>query len=533
MWSPRHHSPGVTRPWLLGTLLLGVLVGLLVSRRVTAQAAPVTFVYLRGADTIATEVVTPGDGLVKGVLSYRGQPRLEWEQQRTPLRLTLEVFAAGSPAGAVPLQVASFVPRGDSMAVEVGSRGAMRPQVVPARAGAVALINSSLLHSALLSQLARETGRATMPLLLTQGAQLLEATFVRSGDTTTMTIAGMAMHIVWADGIPTEVRVPAQNLRAVRSSGSLAPLRETPVSYEAPADAPYASEHVSISTARGYTLAGTLTKPKAATGPVPVVVTISGSGQQDRDSRLPSVAGYAPFRDIADTLGRRGIAVLRFDDRGVGASGGRTGLDSATSRDFADDVQSVVHYLRLRPDVAPERIALVGHSEGGLIAPMVAVDDPRIRAVILLAGPAYPGRRILEFQNANAIRSVPQLTEAQRDSLRRTVPGALDSLQRSNRWLRYFMTTDPLVMARRVQQPVLILQGDTDQQVTPEQADTLAAAMRAAGNRRVTMQRFAKTNHLLLDDPSGAPGGYAALTKTRVRKDVLGALADWAVQTLR
>jgi dipeptidyl aminopeptidase/acylaminoacyl peptidase len=95
------------------------------------------------------------------------------------------------------------------------------------------------------------------------------------------------------------------------------------------------------------------------------------------------------------------------------------------------------------------------------------------------------------------------------------------------------MTTDPLVTARRVKQPVLILQGDTDMQVTPEQADTLAAAMRRAGNRAVTLRRFPATNHLFLADSSGAPTGYARLTATRVRREVLGTLADWVVRTLR
>jgi dipeptidyl aminopeptidase/acylaminoacyl peptidase len=262
------------------------------------------------------------------------------------------------------------------------------------------------------------------------------------------------------------------------------------------------------------------------------VVTISGSGPQDRDSRIPIVRDYAPFRDIADTLGRRGIAVLRYDDRGVGQSGGTGALrDTATSEDFADDVLSVVNYLRLRRDIDGARIILAGHSEGGLIAPIAAAKDPRVRAVILMAGPAINGRRILEYQNENGIRAA-SVSEAQRDSLRRTVPAALDSIARSNRWMRYFMNTDPLAVARRVKQPVLILQGDTDMQVTPEQADSLAATLRAAGNRRVMMKRFPATNHLFLRDPSGSPTGYAQLRDTKVSKDVLGTLADWVVQTL-
>lgn len=519
-----------------GLIVTAIVVALLLAgiaaRVAGAQQGPTTFVYLRGTDTLATETVTPGNDVVKGVLQYKGQPRLEWEQLRTPLRLTLTVFAAGSASDATPMQVASFVPRGDSMAIELGMRGAMRPQVAPAREGAVALINNSLLHSALLTVVARERGRTTLPVFLTQGGQLMDATVSMSGDTTRMTMAGLEMRTVWRDGVPIEVHVPAQNMRAVRASGPVSLTPAKPVSYDAPADAPYTSEHVSIFTPRGYTLAGTFTKPKGAAAKVPVLVTISGSGPQDRDSRLPGITNYAIFRDIADTLGRRGIAVLRFDDRGVGESGGRASRDSATSEDFADDVLSVVNYLRLRPDVDGNRIALAGHSEGGLIAPIAAVKDPRIKAIALLAGPSIDGRKVLAYQNENGIKAAP-VTEAQRDSLRRTIPAALDSLQRVNRWMRYFLTTDPLITARKVKQPVLILQGDTDMQVTPEQADQLAAAMRAAGNRAVTLQRFPATNHLFLEDVSGSPTGYASLTNTRVRPAVLGALVEWTLRMTR
>ncbi len=527
--------PRTTRRRLALMARLGVIVGLVLSTTARAQGAPLRFVYVRGTDTLAFETLTPGSGVMRGVLEYRSQPRIEWEQTRAPLRLTLTVFAPGAAADAAPLQAASFVAQRDSIAAEIGARGAMRPQLFASKAGAVPLINNSLLHTALIGALARESGRSTVPLFLTNGAQTVDGTVHTTGDTTTVTIGGMGLQVVWQNGVPLEVRVPAQNLRAVRATdgtsgaGVAVP---TPVSYDAPPDAPYASETVTIPTPRGYALAGTLTRPKGANGPVPVVVTISGSGPQDRDSRIPIVRDYAPFRDIADTLGRRGIAVLRYDDRGVGRSGGGGAMrDTATSEDFADDVLSVVQYMRTRPDVDGARIALAGHSEGGLIAPIAAVKDARIRAVALLAGPAHTGRKILEYQNENSIRAAT-VSETQRDSLRRTVPAALDSLARTNRWMRWFMATDPLVTARRVKQPVLILQGDTDQQVTPEQADTLAATMRRAGNRAVTLRRFPATNHLFLADSSGSPAGYTTLNAMKVRQDVLGALADWAVRTL-
>lgn len=156
-----------------------------------------------------------------------------------------------------------------------------------------------------------------------------------------------------------------------------------------------------------------------------------------------------------------------------------------------------------------------------------------MRAIVLLAGTAYSGRRVMMGQNRDALDAAPGLTPAQRDSIWKTLPARLDTLAAQNKWVAFFMAHDPLATARRVRQPVLVLQGDTDRQVTPEQADTLAAAFRAGGNRNVTMRRFPATNHLFLADPSGLAQGYGALKDTHVRRDVLGALADWLVQVLR
>ena len=506
---------------------------LLLAQPASAQGTPVHFLYLRGTDTIAVETVTPGTDRLLGDLRYKGQPRIRWEQQRTPQRLTLEVFAAGADSTAAPLQVASFTPRGDSIAAELGMRGAMRPQLFASKAGAMPLINSSVLQSLLLSQEARARGVTTLPVFLTSGAQTLDATIRIEGDSSSFTMGGMTIRAIWEGGIPREITIAAQSLRVVRAGSAVSAPREAPIDYGAPPNASYTAERVVIPTTRGYSLVGTLTRPSGATGAVPAVVTISGSGPQDRDSRISIVPRYAPFREIADTLARRGIAVLRYDDRGVGESGGKSSRDSATSADFADDVQSVLAYLRTRREIDAARLAVAGHSEGGLIAPLVATREPALKAVVALAGPSYTGRRILEYQNANGIAAAPNLSAAQRDSLRRTIPAALDSLARSNRWMGYFMSYDPLVTAQRVKQPVLILQGDTDQQVTPGQADELAAALRRGGNRRVTVRHFAATNHLFLADPSGAPQGYASLRDTQLRREVLGALADWLVLALR
>ena len=520
-------------------LAVGLLVlGALLATTARAQSAPAYhFVYLRSIDTLGTEVVTPGPSSIVGLLSMRGAPVMRWEQQHVnsvPGRLTLAIFAPGAPTTGLPTQNIVVHMVGDSAKLTISANGTTSEQALHSAAGAVALVGNSVLHTALMADHARGATKASLPVFLTNGGRTIPATVTQQGDTTVFSIGGMDARILWdPNGGPREVSIPAQNLRVVRTTGaasmSSAP---APIDYGAPANAPYSAEEVVIPTPRGYTLAGTLTRPKGATN-VPVVVTISGSGPQDRDSRIPIVSNYAPFRDIADTLGRRGIAVLRFDDRGVGASGGASSRDKATSADFADDVASAVAYLRTRRDLDGTRIALAGHSEGGLIAPLVAAKDPTVRAIALLAGPAYNGRRVLEFQNENAIKAATQLTETQRDSIRRTVPKGLDSLAAANTWMGFFMKTEPSAALRRVKQPTLVLQGDTDQQVTPEQADSIVTMLKGSGNTRVTVRHFPATNHLFLVDPSGAPGGYTALKDTRVRREVLGALADWVVRVMQ
>lgn len=307
----------------------------------------------------------------------------------------------------------------------------------------------------------------------------------------------------------------------------------TPPDYSAPAGAPYTAEQVTVRTPAGHVLTGTLTMPAGARGPVPAVVLSTGSGPQDRDAASPAIPGYRPFRQVADTLSRRGIAVLRLDDRGVGGSGGVE--PGVTTADFADDVRAAVAYLRSRPEIAPGRIGLVGHSEGGVIAPMVAAADPRIRGVALLAAPSRPGRELSMYQNRALVDAVPELTAAQRDSIMAGVPAQLDALAAANPWLRWWFAHDPRPTLRRVRAAMLVLQGATDRQVPEAQARELAEVARAAGNRDVTLRVFAGLNHLFVPDPEGTANvqRYAALPSKQVAPEVLGALADWLTAKLR
>ncbi len=302
--------------------------------------------------------------------------------------------------------------------------------------------------------------------------------------------------------------------------------------YSAPADAPYTAENVTVTTPMGHALAGTLTLPKGASrdNPVPAIVTSTGSGPQDRDEYI-NIEGYRPFRQIADSLSRRGIAVLRMDDRGTGASTGSH--KGSTSADFAEDVRAGLAYLRTRPEIDSRRLALLGHSEGGMIVPLAALKEPELRAMVLLAPPADAPRSILAFQMRNLATNNPRLTAAQRDSAIGRIPATIDSLHRSDAWMAYFLDYDPPAILRQLKTPVLILMGGTDQQVTPDQAPKLVRAFVEAGNRDVTARVFGNLNHLFIYDPSGFPMGYATLPRRRVEPEVIGAIADWLVDRLR
>jgi alpha-beta hydrolase superfamily lysophospholipase len=240
---------------------------------------------------------------------------------------------------------------------------------------------------------------------------------------------------------------------------------------------------------------------------------------------LSIVRGYGPFRQLADAFARAGIATLRLDDRGYGSSGGDPA--KATTADFASDARAALAWLHTRADVNGARLFVAGHSEGGMIAPMLAADDPALRGIVLMAGPAWTGRRVIEYQNRFAIAREASWPEARRDSVLRDAMTRVDSLGRETPWLGFFLGHDPLPVARRVHCPVLLVQGETDRQVDPAQARELAAAFREGGDKDVTVKSFAETNHLFLHDPSGDPAGYATLQETAIRPDILAAIVEW------
>jgi uncharacterized protein len=280
-------------------------------------------------------------------------------------------------------------------------------------------------------------------------------------------------------------------------------------------------------------LAGTLTTPSPGRRPFPAVVTLTGSGAHHRDGNRTPDHPYRPFRQIADRLATCGIATLRLDDRGVGGSEGRA--DAATAEDTAADARAALSFLRQRSGIDGRRLALIGHSYGGAIAPMVAADDPALAAVVLLAAPARTFRETMRYQNRHRIERDPAVPAEGRGAALEEAMRQQDANVKASTeaWRRSIQDRDPLPTARRLRLPVLILHGLTDRAVPPEDARLLERALREGGHTGVTLRLFPGVNHHFQRDPVGAREGYDRLPTQDLAPEVLDALCSWLGATLR
>jgi uncharacterized protein len=331
---------------------------------------------------------------------------------------------------------------------------------------------------------------------------------------------------------------------------------------------PYYSEEVTFRNEKdAITLAGTLTLPKG-NGVFPVVVLISGSGPQNRDEEL---MGHKPFLVMADHLTRAGIGVLRFDDRGTAGSTGDFG--TATSADFASDVEAAVLYLQGRKEVNKKGIGLVGHSEGGMIAPLVATRSGAVSYIVLLAGPGMPGAELLLMQqeligkgsgmdNAS-LQTMKALNKGMFDIItaapsRETVPAQLATFveqqlkaspqyvqasgmkeeelvknvsgQFTGPWMQYFLRYNPGPVLEKVKCPVLALNGAKDLQVpAKENLEGIRKALAKGGNKHVTIKELPGLNHLFQEAQSGLPQEYASIEQT-FSPTALSEISSWILK---
>ena len=519
-----------------------------------ARVATREFVVAHGSDSIATEQYSRTATDVQSNLVIEGQGlrftfTLILGTDATVSRMETAVRRASAPASSAPLQRVTLSFADDSVLVMMGDASTPSQRVaVPSGTLPFVNLSSAILEQILLRAKALGGATADVPLFNVSGGQILHAKVRWAGtDSAIIAFPNSELHAhVSSDGRLLGGTVPSQGLRFIETSREVTPaphIESTHVAgtsavasatrvkpdYSAPPGAPYSAEEVRVQNAKAnVTLAGTLIMPDHAAGArVPAVLMITGSGAEDRDESTPALPGWRPFREIADTLGRRGIAVLRLDDRGVGRSD--AGPRGATSADFADDIRAALAYLRTRSDVDPGRLGLIGHSEGAIIAPMVAATDPTVHAVVLIAGSSRTGRAVSDAQVREAIHKRLGLGGASLDSAIRANDVARDAQLAASPWLRFWFDYDPLPTAKRVRSPVLVVQGATDTQVSPDQANELAAAIRSGGNHDVTVRIIPETNHLLVHDPDGSFTNYASLPSLAVNSVVLGTIADWLV----
>ncbi len=332
---------------------------------------------------------------------------------------------------------------------------------------------------------------------------------------------------------------------------------------------PYRAEDISYeNVSGGVKLAGTLTLPPGS-GPFPAVLLLTGSGAQDRDE---TILGHKPFLVLADCLTRRGVAVLRVDDRGVGGSTGST--RSSTSDDFAGDALAGVAFLKGRKEIDPAKIGLIGHSEGGLIAPIAASRTKDVAFIVLMAGTGLPGAEILEAQGRLILKAsgaseselksqrevqkrlidiivrekdeaaaraklslaLKELLAAMPESEKKALGesgGALSEAavnQFNSPWFRYFLSFDPRPTLRTVRCPVLAINGEKDLQVpSKENLSQIEEALKAGGNRDVKTVELAGLNHLFQPSKTGSPSEYASIEIT-IAPEALKTMGDWIVE---
>jgi len=324
---------------------------------------------------------------------------------------------------------------------------------------------------------------------------------------------------------------------------------------------PYQEEEVSYENKQDQVkLAATLTLPPG-NGPFPAVVLVTGSGPQDRNE---SLLGHQPFLVLADYLTRRGIAVLRADDRGVG--GTSKGGPNDTTENFAQDALAGVEFLKTRKEINPKEIGLVGHSEGGMAAPMAAAKSGDVAFLVLLAGPGIRGDTLLmkqvgliaaaecarQVQNSQADSErmfaiiaqekdpavarqklqelAAQRSEAAKKRLEAQLKGAeAQGVAFATPWFRYFLSYDPRPTLMKVRVPVLAINGEKDLQVpVKEDLDAIDQALKEAGNRDYKIVALPNLNHLFQTSKTGAPSEYAEIEET-FAPVALQTIGDWIV----
>ena len=342
---------------------------------------------------------------------------------------------------------------------------------------------------------------------------------------------------IWSDDTGRLVRfnVPGQQIDVVRED--IAAVSSRTVTISRPND-----ERITI-PGNGFTLAGTMSRPAAtpATTRLPAVVLVGATGQADRDG---VAYGIPVLGELAGALADGGFIVVRYDKRGIGQSGGRS--ETASLTDYAEDVRAAVKALTARKDVDPQRIAIVGHGEGGLVALIAAGKEKRVEAVALAGTPGMNGADLALAQQQRMLdrmKLTPEERQAKVDAQKKIHEAAMTGkgadqlpppVRRSieNAEYQSVLSTDPAKLMKDVKQPILIVQGELDTQVDPKNADLLAEAARQRKNAVVDIVKIPGVNHLLASATTGEMDEYGALKDKHVAPAVTQAILSWLQKTL-
>jgi alpha-beta hydrolase superfamily lysophospholipase len=340
---------------------------------------------------------------------------------------------------------------------------------------------------------------------------------------------------VWTDSfqVPLVILIEAQGVKVVRQgSERLADMITKPATPDG-----YLSEEVTFRNG-DLSLAGTLTLPKGGTKPYPVALIISGSGSQDRDG---SVGAFNLYRQIADHLSSNGVAVLRHDDRGAGKSA--MPKTPTTYRDLINDSRAAIQFLRGRSEIDPDRIVLIGHSEGGTTASIIASEDAKIAAIALLAGATLANldQLLLEqtiYQMALERPFNPQEQEKFPEIVRWLIKqfdeakaGRPDSTAVDlHEYLRQHLALNQAETYKRIHCPVLILQGERDALVLAHHAVAAAKALTDAGNKQVLLRIFPNLSHCFT--PSPLDRNLEAEKKNQISPEALESIAKWMAEVV-
>lgn len=487
------------------------------------------FIVLHGADTVAVERFRRTADQIQGELVVNRLLATRYTAALLPDNRVARVETESRRLDRATLSRDSTALRGDSAAAEEGVRW-----------GHVAYLDRSFV---MLEQIVRRAravqavrGSAgepvEIPVFRLIGGRTLPARidFPRP-DSAVVEIGGHTFHLQLGGERLLHAHLPGYGVSAVRVSRGLATGAFALENInDPPRGAPYRNEEVKVPAGGGVLLAGTLTIPDARLagidGRFPAVVLIAGLGEHNRHGGSPP---STPLREIADALAHRGVAVLRVDERGVaGSTGDRSTVTMFTE---AQDVEAAIAFLRGRSEIDTQRLGLIGHSEGGTIAPMIAARDTTVRLVAVLAGLGGPGQEMMEFQVRHLVEGTPSIPPEKRDS----VIAALIELEKTiSPKVRSIATYDSaLVVARSVGVPLLVLHGAADVHVPPAHAERLGAASRAGGNPNVTVRVFRGLNHNFLPDPHGASAGWPFLPSFAVPGEVLSTIAEWVAREFR